>query len=404
MTDNRNIISQAPKSLWRDLLHAIKSILFLPFWHAQRLHKRNPNLWTFGAWSGERYSDNSRAFYEYVLANRPDIQCVWMTRSHVIYNRLQSEGKPVELCDSKKGKRIQKQAGYFFWTANIYDGDTRYMNGIHFINLWHGIPIKKIGEDAMGRLRKNNLFKRFKTQFRRICIPWEFLPKPTVCGSPFFAPFLKSAFQLNDNELILTPEPRLDFMFVQKQEELITNIKESFLNPTIVLYMPTFRDNKLTDFNPFFLAGFDEKSFNQVLVRNNIIFLYKGHFLDQTKTRDICNERIKVINDSDYENLYSLMKDVDILVTDYSSVYFDYIYLRKPIILFPFDYDEYVAESREFYFDYNLMEAIRVNTWRDLEYCLDNKTYHIPSDEEIQRFRPIPAGNSCERLCNIIIS
>ena len=64
-----------------DLQKAIGGLFFLPVWWSQRWYKRDPYLWTFGAWDGLRYSDNSRAMYEYVLANCPHIKAVWMTNS-----------------------------------------------------------------------------------------------------------------------------------------------------------------------------------------------------------------------------------------------------------------------------------------------------------------------------------
>jgi len=91
-----------------------------------------------------------------------------------------------------------------------------------------------------------------------------------------------------------------------------------------------------------------------------------------------------------------------VLITDYSSIYFDFLCLGKPIILFPFDYEEYTSGSREFYFDYNLLEAKRVYTWSELEQCLLNKSYYAPSKEEIRRFRPNPIGNCSKQLVDYL--
>ena len=397
------ILQGKEKKLMRDILYAIESILFLPCWYAQKWHKRDQNIWTFGAWSGLRYSDNSRALYEYMLANHPEIHCVWMTRSEDIYRKLQEENKPVALCSSKEGKRIQKHAGVFFMTCNLFDADARFMNGIRFINLWHGVPIKKIGEDAMGRLREHTLFKRFKTWFRRRCIPWEFLTVEVVSGSPFFEPFLRSAFALSSDKLIMLPEPRLDKLVSTGKEILIQQLDRRFNYPLKVLYMPTFRDDNLDAFNPFAEAGFDAETFVKMLDEKNVVLLYKGHFMDDTPISTDNYSRIMAITDADYDNMYVFIKDVDILITDYSSVYFDFLYLGKPMILFPFDYETYMQKSREFYFDYNLMGAKKVFTWKELEICLREGTYYRPSQEEVQRFRPLPIGHCCETIANYIL-
>ena len=61
------------------LVKSLKGLLFLPFWYFQRLLPRDKNIWVFGSWFGQRYSDNSRAMYEFVLENRPDIKPFWIT-------------------------------------------------------------------------------------------------------------------------------------------------------------------------------------------------------------------------------------------------------------------------------------------------------------------------------------
>lgn len=326
-----------------------------------------------------------------------------MTRSLDIYNRLKKEGKPVELCDTREGRRVQKKSGWFFATANVFDADARYMNGIHYVNLWHGVPIKKIGEDMMASIREKTFSKRLKTVFRRYCMPWEFIfneAEKITCGSPFFKPFMQSAFLLSDERIILVPELRLERLKQKEKEALTKQLDEQYGNPLKVLYMPTFRDNNLDGFNPFAAANFNKDEFSEVLVSENIVFLYKSHFLDGSGVDVQTCERIKIINDDDYDDLYSLLKDIDVLVTDYSSVYFDYLYLHKPIVLFPFDYEEYIKTSRSFYFDYNLMRAKRVYTWTELADTLKNKTYYPPSDEEVSLFRPIQLGDCCGYLIN----
>lgn len=403
MVDKKEIIPQAgKKTSAKDLLHGLEALCFYPAWVAQRFHKRDQRLWTFGAWSGSRYDDNSRALYEYVLGNCHDVQAVWMTRDTHIYEKLKAEGKPVALCNTKEGNAIQKRSGVFFATANRFDGDTRYMNGIHYVNLWHGVPIKKIGEDAIGRLRSKSIFKRFKTWFRKTFLPWEFLQDIVLCGSPFYKPFLQSAFLLRDDQIWISPEPRLDWMTRTEQTAYMAELDRKFNRPIKVLYMPTFRDNKLMAFNPFDQAGLNITQFAEVLKKNNIVLIYKGHYFDSNCKGIMGCERIVTVSDADYDNLYSFVKDADILLTDYSSVYFDFLYLRKPMILFPFDYDEYMIHSREFYFDYELMKGYRVRTWSELAECLDKKLYDAPSEEEVSLFRPMPIGECSKQVAQMV--
>ncbi len=371
------------KQIFKDILHALNGLLFLPCWWAQHLHKRDPYLWTFGAWDGVRYSDNARALYEYVVAHCPQIKAVWMTHSPAIVQRLKGKGLPVVLCKTKEGKQIQKKAGFFITSNSVDASNPHYMNGIHYINLWHGMPLKKIGNDIFKR--KNTLFKQFKTFCRRILLPWEFIKGPTLSSAPFFTPFLQSALELPVSDVWETGLPRIDKFRSTTPEKLIQSLDEQYNRPLKVLYMPTHRDAE-HHFNPFTKAGFDATSFYTLLDQYNIVFLYKGHYFDRDVQERGTSNRLITITDNDYDDLYTFVKDVDVLITDYSSIYFDFLYLRKPIILFPFDEEDYISKSRPFYFDYALMEAKKVYSWSELMQSLATDDYYIPSDDEVVRF------------------
>ena len=133
------------------------------------------------------------------------------------------------------------------------------------------------------------------------------------------------------------------------------------------------------------------------------MLLYKGHFVDDTCSVMTACERLIVVTDDDYDDLYRFVKDVDVLITDYSSIYFDFLLCRKPIILFPFDEEDYVAHSRPFYFDYKLMEAVRAYSWSELEDILLHARYKAPSEEEVLRFNCYTDGNACNRLINRLV-
>ena len=389
-----------------NILHAIDGLCSLPQWYLQRFNKRDKNLWIFDSWCGERYSDNPRALYEYVLVNEPTIRPVWITKSEAIYTRLKNEGKPVAMCYSAEGRKIQKRAGVFFCTHGRLNGESegelKYMNGIRYVNLWHGAPLKQVGDDEEHfKVKHVSWWKKVKTSLRKILVPWEFLHGEMINSSPFFAPYLQSAFG-RMFKMIDFAEPRLDKLVQPVKESLIKAIDLQYNSPTKVLYMPTFRDTQFGRFSPFEQVGFNAERLESILESQNIVFLYKGHYLDKENGVGNKSERIRVICDEDYDDLYSFIKDVDVLITDYSSIYFDFLCLGKPIILFPFDYKEYTSGSRGFYFDYNLLEAKRVYTWSELEQCLLQKSYYSPSKEEIRRFRPNPIGNCSKQLVDYL--
>ena len=208
---------------------ALEGLKRSPQWYTQSAAARDKHLWTFGAWDGLRYSDNSRALFEYTLANCPEIKAVWMTKSPKVYERLYSKGLPVELCYSESGKAVQRKAGYFFLTKGPDDGDPLQMRGCHLIWLWHGMPLKQIGRDSMAFLRKNTLWKRVKTAIRQKIVPWQFLSGETLSSAPFFTPFLQSAFGLPADMVWEVGYPRNDHFFkTDVTERIISDLHSRF--------------------------------------------------------------------------------------------------------------------------------------------------------------------------------
>ena len=390
---------------------ALEGLKYLPQWYSQRAKARDKSLWTFGAWDGLRYSDNSRALYEYTLANCPDIKAVWMTKSPKVFEQLTAKGLPVEMCYSESGRAVQRKAGYFFLTKGPDDGDPMQMNGCHLIWLWHGMPLKQIGRDSMAFLHKNTLWKHIKTSIRRVFLPWQFWGGETLSSSPFFTPFLQSAFGLSKEDVWEVGLPRNDHFFKNDvTEQIIIDLHHRFdrsdgagrKDPVkLLLYMPTHRDQATREghpFDPFHLAGFDATKLEPVLEAKNNVLLYKGHFFDSANEGLLSSSRIITVTDDDYDDIYTFIKDVDILMTDYSSIYFDFLLCRKPIVLFPFDLEDYVAYSRPFYFDYSLMEGKRVYSWHELGEALRNDDYFVPSEQTIRLMNTYLDANACKRV------
>lgn len=388
------------------VIQIVKGLLFLPVWCMQYFIRRDRNCWIFGAWDGMRYSDNSRAMFEYVIARHPEIKALWITESDAVFRKLAAQGLPVAMTMTWAGRKAMMRASVFFLSEGRFDGDLRFMNGIRFINLWHGMPLKMIGEDGMKFIRKKNLSKKIRTGIRKIIFPYEFFQGETLSTSSFFTPFLCSAFELPACRVWEVGLPRNDHFFRPCKEPLIEEIDRKYNRPVKILYMPTFRDKATRSgktFNPFEQAGFDQKELEEVLDRQNMVLLYKGHYVDRLST-GLQDSRIMTVTDDHYDDMYTFIKDVDVLLTDYSSIYFDFLLLRKPVILFPFDREEYCTQSRPFYFDYELLEAVKVYDWAQLTALLDRRGYVPPSEEEVKRFHCYSDGNACQRLMQRLLS
>lgn len=382
----------------------ISGFFFLPIWYGQKIFSRNPRLWVFGAWRGQNYSDNTKALFEYTLLHRKDVSAVWITYNPTIYKRLKSEGKPVEMATSLSGIKACLKAGIVFLSCGVTELNQKYINGAKQIWLWHGMPMKKIEADIPKTI---TTFKRLKTIIRRVFLPYEFNNRYDflLTTSAFFDPMFASAFRSDKSKIYTIGYPRNDVFFDKQHAVLIEEIDSRFNHPLKIMYMPTFRDAQ-KDFNPFASFGFSVSAFNELLNTQNIVFFYKGHFYGDTEANDlnsVGNRFIHVKDDSAYDT-YQLLKDIDVLITDYSSIYFDFLLMKKPVILTPFDVDDYIKYSRPLYFDYfQHIEGIKAMNWNEVFDIIATKRYYEPSDEAIDKFHKFRDGNSSRRVVDCVI-
>ena len=394
-------------SLYSRILRAIIATIILPFWYLQRLFPRDKNLWVFGAWFGSRYSDNSKALFEYVLSNETSIQAIWMTRNEKVYALLNNKGLPVVKSNSFRGFVTALRAGVAVITNDYNDIFPQCMNGVFSVWLWHGMPMKKIGKDELKfNEEKYSLLDKIKGKFTDFLFPYYKCPHKDVVLSTgvFFDEYLHTSFVLPYDKIWNDGLPRNDYFFKKSEEDFIKSIKTKYPGSRIIVYMPTHRKTALKGqpYNGFSGYGFNEQKLYNCLQRNNLVFINKGHFYDRGSDYNQFGGRFINITDDDYENLYTLLKDIDILVTDYSSIYFDFLLTRKPILLTPFDIDDYVSNERPLYFDYHTLEAVKTKNWDELLALLDSKSLESPTLKEVSKYHDNIDGFSSKRISNHI--
>lgn len=321
----------------------LKSIVL----YLSMLFPRNRKLIIFGAWFGDKYDDNSRYFYEYILLNRPDIDVYWITKNISIYEKLKEEKKPVYLSNTPKSILLTLRAKYICTSTGIGDIGELNVNvtgGAYLINLWHGLPLKKIMyDDEYSKNAKNNLKNKILYYLKFFPRRHEFV----VSTSDKISQIYESAFRLKKNHIIQLGQPRNDYFF----QEHINKYKERFKDKKIILYMPTHRNEGKTEIKIDEL--FDLKILDKWCSDNNYVFVIKKHFY---------HSKEKVISTS-FENIVEITNEVtesqvlldatDILITDYSSCYIDYLLLDRPIIFFDYDLENYKKEDRKMYFEYD---------------------------------------------------
>lgn len=400
----------------RRLCINLVSLFLIPLYYLIGLLPRDRELWVFCSWFGQRYSDNSRLLFEYVNGNCKDIKAVWLSRNRAVVTLLRGKGCAAYSSMSFGAAWVLLRAGKIFSTTG---GEIPlfFCRGAEYYALWHGMPLKKILEDDShsGGIGAHIPLMRLYAQAAKRLFPWKSLTTQkkllTVTNSEFFVPFLRTAFRLPDERILRTGSPRCDALFHPHEERLIREIRAKFPGSRIFMYMPTFRTAAWTGevFNPFCEKyGFDMAEFLAELERHNSVLVYKPHYSDarfmQTLRQNGEMSRLITVSDDDYDELYNFVGQTDVLMTDYSSIYFDFIATRKPVILLPFDYEDYLRYARTHYFDYfENMDGVKARSWQEFYAILAAGTYVPVSDASRQRFAQYLDGECCRRVCERII-
>ena len=194
------------------------------------------------------------------------------------------------------------------------------------------------------------------------------LDRYTYCISPskLFDDCFRSAFLLGSDNILRTSYPRNKSLFISEQRK--KQIRKSLKieeSERFIMYLPTHRNQGIN--SNLSTAVSKLYKYDKVFSANKVKFVIKPHFYESDNFR-LHNslDSIKILFDSECD-LYELLAASDLLVTDYSSVFFDYELLNKPIIIYPYDIINYESNDREFYFYYDFIFNNLLNTKVALE-------------------------------------
>jgi len=222
---------------------------------------------------------------------------------------------------------------------------TRKRNGNIFLQTWHGTPLKRLAFDID---EISSATARYKKQIYNQSRDWDYLIAPNQFSGDIF----KRCF-LYDKMMLNTGYPRNDILHREDKEELSLSIKKKLklpLNKKIILYAPTWRDDEYYDKGKYkFALQLDLKILENHLSSDYIILLRTHYFI--ADKLDLDSNSNFVYNMSDYDDIAELYLISDVLITDYSSVFFDYANLKRPMLFYMYDLEKYRDVLRGFYID-----------------------------------------------------
>lgn len=374
---------------------------------------RNRKIWIFGSGRG-RFSGNSKWLFLYLHkevrlpnSNKTNIRKIWLSRSKKIVKILKTKGFEAYYLNSLKGHYYAVRGGvYFFNVHTNYDISYFLSNGAKKVNLWHGVGVKKIGLDSdlknnyFYKLYHGNILKQLKSRFFS---PWEYEKYDVMtCISELTAKCTKSAFGKRAKDIVVTGYPCNDVLLkninspFEEDQKLIEYFKTLKSNQKkIILYMPTYRDTKIYKSESMDIP-INWKRLNLFLEKNNSIFILKLHPVKKA-TLQIPTSCKNIQTLDSLIDIYPILKYVDVLITDYSTVCYDFLLCSKPIIFYWYDLEEYKTKDRSLYDDFEtLLPGPIVKTvdalLNVLDNCINNKDDFIK-----ENFKKI---NNCRNITN----
>lgn len=305
------------------------------------LFPREDSLWIVGSRGGERFEGNAKYLFLH-LRDEDGIRPVWISKSEATVAELRAHGFETYPADSLRGRVTMLRAGSVFVTGTMTDMPLWPTGGARLIQLWHGIPLKRIATDAPS-------FAGFPPLERlRLLYTYRQFDAITLTGAGLGDSF-RSAFRI-DPDLPVTGYPRNDALAHEIPGERIgqeglRELVEGIDAEHLFAYLPTYREG---DSNPAKHVDFGR--LDAFLAQHDAAMLVKFHPFNDP---EIDSERFGHLYFLPTEfDIYPVLREVDALVTDYSSVYFDFLLLDQPVVFYAYDRDEY-AENPGFYLDYD---------------------------------------------------
>lgn len=390
------------------LLRDFAKSLWYGFFYAAR-YGVDERLILFESYWGRQFACSPRAIYEELqrCEEGKKYRIVWAFEDPERYRGM-LKGRNVRLVKyhSREHMKCYAAAGYWITNSRTPVGVRKKKKQI-YVQTWHGTPLKKIGCDMVNHLDIPAANRRTYRNYRKEGRQLDYLVSP----SPFYTEKLSSALGMKSRKgkVLEVGYPRNDCLFRFTAEDTAA-LKETLGLPPdkkVVLYAPTWRDNQHeAGVGYTYHMGLDLVKLKEELSSDYVI-LFRVHYMVR-RLFDFKEFQGFIYDVSDYSDIGRLYTITDLLVTDYSSVFFDFANLKRPILFYMYDYREYKEELRDFYFDISLLPGPIIQEEGDLGKAIRSLDETFVYDEKFQAFNemfnphPEPCSGQVLRGCGLI--
>jgi CDP-glycerol glycerophosphotransferase len=363
--------------------------------------RKKEHIWIFGEKQGTLYSGNAKYLFLYILKNQSNIRPIWLTNKYSIQDEVQKANGECYLINSIKAFYFGLYAKVYVFSVGLTDIGNYALKNAKVINLWHGMPLKNLNNSSRLQQRLN---PKYKMSYQNL------VAKLTGNITPHFDMLISTSESTKvtieksfpHTRIYITGEPKNDIFFqkISRNDILKKYDLLKYAGNTIITYLPTHRLGK--SYRPLFIDNPEIEKLDDVLI------LEKSHANDaelakhQIVRKNILNISNMIIDTQE------LLFITDILITDYSSCYIDYLLTEKPIIFYPYDLDYYQKEIG-FYYDYSEVtpgfvvqdEKSLIKAIRD---CKNNYSTDLAERKRIKnRFHKFQDGDYSQRVYREII-
>ena len=299
--------------------------------------------WVFcESFFGKNYSDSPKYIYQYLSENyKGKYKFIWVIdkkNTKIPYRHI-------------KVKRFSIPYMYYLARSKYYIFNSRQpvwtvkRKGNVFLQTWHGTPLKRLVFDIEDI---SSATPKYKKQVYKQSRAWDYLIAPNKYSSDIF----HRCFMF-DKVMLETGYPRNDILHDANRQIIADKIRNRLgipKNKKTILYAPTWRDDEYYAKGQYkFTLQLDLHLMKQQLGSEYVVLLRTHYFI--ADSLDITGLEGFAYNVSNYDDISELYLISDMLITDYSSVFFDYANLKRPMLFFMYDLEKYRDILRGFYID-----------------------------------------------------
>lgn len=359
----------------------------------------------FIAFNGKSYTCTPKAVYEYMLSSKQysDYKFIWVVRDVEKYEYLtQNPNTTLVKNRTKEYEKALASAKYWICNYRIYDYIYPKKNQV-YVQCWHGTPLKRLGYDIGHSDNAMNSQQEIREKYRTDAEKFRYILSPSAFASDKFISAWNLEKTNQTDKIVEVGYPRDDFMYNYSKDD-VARVKSLLGIPSdkkVLLYAPTWRDNQHSagvgyvydnpvDFGKLFQYLSDEW-----------IILFRAHYL-VANAFDFEEYAGFVYDVSKYDDINELYIISDMLITDYSSVFFDYANLKRPILYYMYDLKYYKDELRGFYIDLSELPGPIIEKEEDLIPAIKKLAVEFVYGEKYQmfnkKFNYLNDGHASERL------